>query len=50
MKNEKTTKKLEILKRFQENLNDKSLEDMKDLKKLITEGNDYHDLIQKLDS
>ena len=37
--NEKTNKKFEILHRFQENLNDKSLEDLKDLKKLIIEGN-----------
>ena len=48
--NEKTNKKFEILKRFQENLNDKYLEDLKDLKKLIIEGKDFHNLIKKLDS
>ena len=48
--NEKSTKKLEILQRFQQNLNKKSVEDTKDLKKLITEENDYHNLMQKLNS
>ena len=48
--NEKNTKKLEIIQQFQQNLNDKSLEDIKDLKILITEEKDFHNLFKNLDS
>ena len=48
--NEKVTKKIKILQRFQQNLNDKSVEDIKDLKILVTEGKDFNNLIKKLDS
>ena len=44
----KIAKKLEILNQFQQNLNQKSLERIKDLKKLITEENDIDNLMQNL--
>ena len=40
--NEKNIKKLATLERFQQNLNDKTLEDIKDLKKLKTEENEFN--------